>query len=318
MILFFLIICILETDISFVRVNNFTESKRDPASWIFQNYNIIKSIPDFISLIPKISQTKWVFMSSESTAIAPRYVSHILNSIPDEKAKKLLLGRFGCIPTNYVYGNVHEFKLCYRFPILESGFAFTSDLLKNKQFEQIIKEIEKEMHDMKVNKSISFDYDLDSNQDSDNDSTNYKLSSLKLEYLIGLGTYHANVIDDFRFSYFASNSSFRNSLFLASFNPSVSSNLDITFLHASGIRFKEKVSPFADGEIILGTGLSFNGEIFPFDEHVTISCLSRNISLSYSQFKKRQHKGKIDNDDLLICYPPYHYSDNFNVQIACF
>lgn len=319
----FLILSIIETDISFIRINNFTETKRDPASWIFPNYNVVESIQDFISLIPNISQTKWIFISSQSTAVAPRYVSYILNSIQTEKTENLLLGRFGCIPTSFINGIVHEFKLCYRFPILESGFAFTSDLLQTKRFQELIKEIENDINssnnDEKINSNLDSLYEFDSEPDYDS-TEKYNLSSLKIEYLIGLGTSEANAIDDFRFSYFASNSTFRNSLFLASFNPSSSSNLDIAFLHASGIRFKEKVTPFAEGEIILGTGLNFNGEIFPFDKHIKISCLPYNVSLPYSRspfFGKSAKKDK-STDGSLVLYPPYHYSDHFDVQIACF
>lgn len=303
----FLIIC--TKNISFIRVNKFSENKQDPVSLLFANYDIIQSIQDFISLIPKISKTKWIFISGQNTAVAPRYVSYILNSALKQKSEKFLLGRFGCIPTKYTTGIVREFKLCYRFPILESGFAFTSDLLQTKQFQQLIKEIEIDLNSTK--------YDEINNSEL---KSKFNFSLLKLEYLIGLGTSEANAIDDFRFSYFASNSTFRNSLFLASFNPSSSSNLDIDFLHASGIRFKEKVTPFAEGEVILGTGLNFEGEIFPFDEHITVSCLPHNVSVPYlnSSFAKKLKNHEKNSDDTLVLYPPYHYSDHFNVQVACF
>lgn len=322
----FLIISVFEKDISFIKFLNFTETKHDKSSWISPNYDIVESIQDFISIIPKISKTKWIFISSGSTAVAPRYVSYILNSIPTEKSRNQLVGRFGCIPTIYVPENINEFKLCYRFPILESGFAFTSDLLQKKQFQRLIEEFNSSKNISELNKNYDFNSLTDSSSIIDSTTTldidstiKHKLSSLKLEYFIGLGTHEADAIDDFRFSFFASNSTFRHSLFLASFNPISSSNLDPNFLHASGIRFKEKVSPYAEGEIILGTGLNFNGEIYPFDDRVTISCLPYNASLVYSPYLNKAVNNQVKSSDgSLICYPPYHYSDHFNVQITCF
>ena len=69
---------------------------------------------------------RWVFICSAKTGFSPFYLLNILRQLPEERT---IIGRFGCIPTEEISKNM-RFKTCHKYPILESGFAFTSDLMK--------------------------------------------------------------------------------------------------------------------------------------------------------------------------------------------
>ena len=260
-----------------MNLNNETKKDDNSENDVFSKYYQINLISAFSQISEKID-TKWVFVCNLNTSISPNYANHIINSLKDFPPSQLdngniglLIGRFSCIPTKYLE-NLNEFKLCYKYPILESGFLISSFIFKK-------------FLDYIIDKQETFKAD-------------------KIEILLGLylETTHTEfaIIDDFRFSYLPANSYFRPSLFLASFNQKTSSSLSLQHLHASGVRFKNKISPFAEGEVILGFGVKFNGTIFPFDSHIKLSC-----------FEETNMTEKIK-------YPPYHYADVYNVKIQCY
>lgn len=282
--LFLTLISLSNSGISFVRFSNFNDTKRDPASLIFNNYYLVNSTSSFLKLLPNITTTKWIFMSDFETAISPGYIKYILSMINN---RNTIIGRFGCIPTSSITSyNVTYFKLCYKYPILQSGFAISSDFFENSFFKSLINAF---------------------------NSKNRFFNQYRIEYLIGLGSeYNSNCIDDFRFSYFTSYFENRQSLFLPSFYPRSSSNLDIPFIHASGITFTRKVSPFMSAEIVLGVGIKFNNSVYEYNDHVKIECLN-NGQLDFDLKKQSGF-----NDDKYIKLPPMDYVDPLLVQVYCF
>lgn len=89
--------------------------------------NLMISETRFIDSLEDFMSTKWVFVSSSETGFSPFYLLSVLAKIT---AKRTVIGRFGCVPTEFVDHRM-TFQKCHRYPILESGFAFTSDLISD-------------------------------------------------------------------------------------------------------------------------------------------------------------------------------------------
>lgn len=79
----------------------------------------------------------------------------------------------------------------------------------------------------------------------------------KIEYDIGITCYTAQFYDDFKFQFLPATSEYRPIFYLASFYPSSSSSLPQKYLHVSGIKAYPFLSPFAQGELTLGSKLQF-------------------------------------------------------------
>lgn len=113
-------------DIGVVRVEESTPGNQSmEMSELFGNLKVAET--RFVDSLKDFESTKWVFVYSSDTGFSPLYLLRVLGKIT---AKRTVIGRFGCIPTEFVDPRM-PFQKCHRYPILESGFAFTSDLISD-------------------------------------------------------------------------------------------------------------------------------------------------------------------------------------------
>jgi hypothetical protein len=183
---------------------------------------------DLISKSLRLLATTWIIVCDSLTGISASYLLHILATFSPVNT---IIGRFGCIPTSEL-ASVREFKLCHKYPILKSGFVFSTDLAAQFQL----------------------------------------LPNVSLEYSIGLSFSNATFYDDFRFHFLAANSSSRGTRFAVSFWPFFSSMLENKYFHASGLNVSVMLSPFVSGEAVLGGNLYFLGNLVQTRDFVEIRC----------------------------------------------
>lgn len=114
-------------DIGFIRVGQSALTNQSSAVHNFFRPLMISNSRQITSL-ERFESTQWVFVCSSMTNISPSYLLNVLRGI--SQAKRTVIGRFGCIPTDFINPEV-PFQKCHKYPILESGFAFTSDLIND-------------------------------------------------------------------------------------------------------------------------------------------------------------------------------------------
>jgi hypothetical protein len=103
----------------------FIGNTSSPFSAFFPDFLILNSSQTPLSFPASFYKKRWIFVCNSDTGIAPFYLLNVLSSF---RSKHLIVGRFGCVPTPDIPFNV-PFKLCHKFPLLRSGFAFSADLL---------------------------------------------------------------------------------------------------------------------------------------------------------------------------------------------
>lgn len=110
-------------DVALVRIGN-ENGEKNSVDELFPNVVYSNGTNCLVSTIEDVN---WVVVVSRETGFAPFYLLSLLQSI---QAHRTVVGRFGCLPTSAVPENV-AFKRCHRYPIAESGFAISVDLLKH-------------------------------------------------------------------------------------------------------------------------------------------------------------------------------------------
>ena len=199
--------------------------------------NVVDSIKieDFHSNLNNFRDNKkWIIFADTDTAISTNYILSILS---EYSQKQTVVGRFGCIP-NAVVSNKRKTKTCMPYPIIKSGFAVTSDLLKNLEF----------------------------------------IDETKSELDFGVLLQNTDFVDDFRFHYFDANHKTRGEKFAATFFPLHSAKLDKEFLHAAGIPVDVMLTNKAKGRLKLGIGFNFNKESIEEQRNINVDIQCGNVS----------------------------------------
>ena len=119
--LVFFVVSLRFEDVALVRIGN-ENGERNSVDELFPNVVYLNGTSGMVS---KIEDVNWVVVVSRETGFAPFYLLNLLQSI---QARQVVVGRFGCLPTAAVPEDV-AFKRCHRYPIAESGFAMSADLL---------------------------------------------------------------------------------------------------------------------------------------------------------------------------------------------
>lgn len=105
------IISLKINEVSFLSFNNKTSA--------------LQSFNDFLHNASQDKKIKWIFMYDSETSISKNYIIEILSNI---KNKNTIVGRIGCLPTDYI-NYFNDFEICHKYPLIEAGFAFSSDLI---------------------------------------------------------------------------------------------------------------------------------------------------------------------------------------------
>jgi hypothetical protein len=177
---------------------------------------------------------KWVIFAYQDTSISVNYILSILN---EYSQRETVVGRIGCVP-NSIVSSKRKTKTCMKYPILKSGFAVTSDLLKNLEF----------------------------------------FNENKTELDFGVLLQNAEFADDYRFHYFGADHKTRGEKFAATFFPLQSANIKDEFLHAAGLSIDIMFTNKAKGKVKLGVGYEFYGESVEAPENINMNIECANVS----------------------------------------
>lgn len=167
----------------------------------------------FTKLIP---ETQWVVISKKNTYFGVNFLASILDSY---EPFNTVVGRFACKSFINHSSSLLPFKKCLPYPIIESGFAISSDLLLSLSFKT---------HSL-------------------NDDLAYSFRNARI-----IDDFRFNY---FNATY--SRSVFNENPYIASFTSPTKPNISSLFYHIFGFSFSALLSPFAKALVIIGEGIHF-------------------------------------------------------------
>lgn len=220
-----LILSLRFDDVALVRIGKEPIYKTDEVDSYFQQVVYANSTE---ILAANIRDPQWVAFFPSETGLSPFYLLNVLQSI---RPRRTIIGRFGCIPTTEVPQSL-PFKKCHTYPIRESGFAISFDLLKH------LKDL-----------STCFEY-----------SIGLSLENVK----------NTVMIDDFSFRFLPPQK--RTSGFLISYFPSTASDMELHTTHASGLTVNVMLTPHGQVPITLGSNVTFLGDEIPWRSVLDVEC----------------------------------------------
>ena len=177
------------------------------------------------------SNISWVIATKKGTSIGIEYLLSFLNSY---SPKNIVIGRIGCLTSKLIQNQYSHFQTCYPYPIIESGFVFSFDLLSHINFTSHIYEED-------------FCLSFQNSKMIDDFHFNFfppvksrKLFSFNFPYLISFFTHSKLKISE-------------------------------KFLHAAGFSFDILLSSFSKAKAIIGEGIFFRSNFFE-TEQIHLEC----------------------------------------------